>query len=329
MDGALLVFLAGVAISYLYAFVSGFTDAANAIATAVGTRAFTPVQAVIVASLFEMLGALAGTAVALTIGTGIVRAEVLSQSAVVAAVAGAMTWSLLAYTRGIPVSETHGLIGGILGVGLAQAGPESIVLGGVIPVLVAIVASPLLGIVGGAGMLVLVYRTFSRSSRRTAVSWSMRLQRLSAVYMAFSHGRNDAQKPMGVLTLALITYYGVTYDSVPLWVILTVAAVAALGVAAGGWRIIRTLGMRITGLKPEQGFAAETAAGTVLQVASQFGIPISTTHTITSAIVGVGLVSGWKSIRWSLVIEIVVSWVLTLPATIAFGYLYATVFGLF
>ena len=329
MDGALLVFLAGVAISYLYAFVSGFTDAANAIATAVGTRAFTPVQAVIVASLFEMLGALAGTAVALTIGTGIVRAEVLTQSAVVAAVAGAMTWSLLAYARGIPVSETHGLIGGLLGVGLAQAGPDSIILGGVIPVLVAIVASPLLGIVGGAAMLVLVYRSFARSSRRTAVTWSMRLQRLSAVYMAFSHGRNDAQKPMGVLTLALITFYGVTYDSVPLWVILTVAAVASLGVAAGGWRIIRTLGMRITGLKPEQGFAAETAAGTVLQVASQFGIPISTTHTITSAIVGVGLVSGWKSIRWSLVIEIVVSWVLTLPATIAFGYLYATVFGLF
>lgn len=328
MDAALLVFLAGVAISYLYAFVSGFTDAANAIATAVGTRAFTPVQAVIVASLFEMLGALAGTAVALTIGTGIVRAEVLTQGAVVAAVAGAMTWSLLAYSRGIPVSETHGLIGGILGVGLAQAGPESIIWGGVIPVLVAIVASPLLGIVGGAGMLVLVYRAFSRSSRRTAVTWSMRLQRLSAVYMAFSHGRNDAQKPMGVLTLALITYYGVAYDSVPLWVILTVAAVAALGVAAGGWRIIRTLGMRITGLKPEQGFAAETAAGTVLQVASQFGIPISTTHTITSAIVGVGLVTGWKSIRWSLVIEIVVSWVLTLPATIAFGYLYATLFGL-
>lgn len=328
MDAALLVFLAGVAISYLYAFVSGFTDAANAIATAVGTRAFTPVQAVIVASLFEMLGALAGTAVALTIGTGIVRAEVLTQGAVVAAVAGAMTWSLLAYSRGIPVSETHGLIGGILGVGLAQAGPESIIWGGVIPVLVAIVASPLLGIGGGAGMLVLVYRAFSRSSRRTAVTWSMRLQRLSAVYMAFSHGRNDAQKPMGVLTLALITYYGVAYDSVPLWVILTVAAVAALGVAAGGWRIIRTLGMRITGLKPEQGFAAETAAGTVLQVASQFGIPISTTHTITSAIVGVGLVTGWKSIRWSLVIEIVVSWVLTLPATIAFGYLYATLFGL-
>lgn len=325
MDLALVLFIAGVLVSYLYAFMSGFTDAANAIATAVGTRAFTPFQAVLVAALFEMLGALTGTAVALTIGKGIVRAEFLTQDAVVAAVLGAMAWSFLAYLRGIPVSETHGLIGAILGVGLAQAGPEAVLWSGVTPVLLAIVASPLLGVLGGAFLLVIVLRLFARTSRRRAAAWSINLQRLSSIYMAFSHGRNDAQKPMGVLTLALITYFGVTYDAVPLWVILTVAAVAALGVAAGGWRIIRTLGMRITGLRPEQGFAAETSAGTVLQLASEVGIPVSTTHTITSAIVGVGLVSGWKAIRWSLVIEIVVSWVLTLPATILFGYLFATV----
>jgi inorganic phosphate transporter, PiT family len=325
VDTALLVFIAGVVVAYVYAFMSGFTDAANAIATAVGTRAFSPFQAVIVAALFEMLGALTGTAVALTIGTGIVRPEFLTQDAVVAAVLGAMTWSYLAYLRGIPVSETHGLIGGILGVGLAQAGPDSVIWGGVVPVLLAIIASPILGVAGGAVLLVIVLNIFSRTTRRTATSWSLNLQRLSSIYMAFSHGRNDAQKPMGVLTLALITYYGTTFDSVPLWVILTVAAVAAVGVAAGGWRIIRTLGMRITGLRPEQGFAAETSAGTVLQVASELGIPVSTTHTITSAIVGVGLVSGWKSIRWSLVIEIVSSWILTLPATILFGFLYAVV----
>ena len=323
MDTALLVFIGGVLISYVYAFVSGFTDAANAIATAVGTRAFTPMQAVIIAALFEMLGALTGTAVALTIGKGIIRPELLTQSAVIAAVAGAMTWSLLAYLRGIPVSETHGLIGGILGVGLATAGPESIIWDGVLPVLVAIVASPFLGVLGGALMLILVMQVFSRMKRRNANAWSLNLQRLSSIYMAFSHGRNDAQKPMGVLTLALITYFGVTYDAVPVWIIVTVAAVAALGVAAGGWRIIRTLGMRITGLRPEQGFAAETAAGTVLQFASEAGIPVSTTHTITSAIVGVGLVTGWKAIRWSIVIEIVISWVLTLPAAIAFGFLYS------
>ncbi len=326
MDVALLLFLAGVAISYLYAFVSGFTDAANAIATAVGTRAFTPTQAVVVAAIFELLGALTGTAVALTIGRGIVRPDAVTQSAVVAAVAAAMTWSLLAYRRGLPVSETHGLIGGIVGVGLAHAGPDAVLWGGLGPVLAAIVVSPLLGVAGGALLLVVVYQVFGRTSRATAVAWSVNLQRLSAIYMAFSHGRNDAQKPMGILTLAIITYFGVTFDAVPLWVILTAAAVASLGVAVGGWRIIRTLGMRITGLRPEQGLAAETAAGTVLQVASELGIPVSTTHTITSSIVGVGLVSGWKSIRWGLVVEIVLSWVVTLPATILFGFGYGLAF---
>ena len=324
MDTALLVLLAGAGMAYLYAFVSGFTDAANAIATAVGTRAFTPGQAVLVAAVFELLGALTGTAVALTIGVGIVQAELLDQGAVIAAVGGAMTWSLLAYLRGIPVSETHGLIGAIIGVGLAAAGVEAVIWDGVLPVLAAIVASPALGIVGGVAILTIVYWAFARTHRRTATAWSRNLQRLSSSYMAFSHGRNDAQKPMGVLTLVLIAYTGTTYDAVPLWVILSVAGVASLGVAAGGWRIIRTLGMRITGLTPEQGFAAETAAGTVLQIASQAGIPISTTHTITSSIVGVGLVTGWRTIRWTVVIEIVISWFLTVPATILLGYLYAS-----
>ena len=324
MEVTLVVFVAGAAMAYLYAFVSGFTDAANAIATAVGTRAFSPTQAVVVAAIFELLGALTGTAVALTIGSGIVHAELVGQGLVIAAVGGAMTWSLLAYLRGIPVSETHGLIGGILGAGLAYAGPTAVVWDRLIPVLADIVVSPALGVVGGDAVLTLVYWIFSRSHRHTAVAWSRWLQRLSAVYMAFSHGRNDAQKPMGVLTLALVAYTGAAFTEVPLWVVLTVAAVAAVGVAAGGWRIIRTLGMRITGLSPEQGFAAETAAGTVLQLASEAGIPVSTTHTVTSAIVGVGLMAGWRRIRWGLVIEIVVSWVLTLPVTVLFGFAYAT-----
>ena len=323
MDPAFLVFIAAVVMSYIYAFVGGFTDAANAIATSVGTRAFTPGQAVLVAGVFELLGALTGTAVALTIGTGVVHAEHLTQGAVVAALAGAMTWSLLTYRFGIPVSETHGLIGGILGVGLLYAGTEGVIWGGLLPVLLAIIASPALGVLGGMLMLVLVRRVFRRSPRSTGLRWTRNLQRLSAIYMAFSHGRNDAQKPMGVLTLALVVYLGLPSDHVPLWVILSVGLVAAIGVAVGGWRIIRTLGMRITGLDSSQGFAAETSAATVLQLASEAGIPVSTTHTITSAIVGVGAVSNWRSIRWTLVAEIVSSWVLTLPATILFGYLYA------
>jgi PiT family inorganic phosphate transporter len=324
VDGAFLVLIVGVLMAYLYAFVSGFTDAANAIATAVGTRALSPTQAVAIGAAFELLGALTGTAVALTIGRGIVDPTLLTPMAVIAAVAGAMLWSLLAYTRGIPVSETHGLIGAILGVALANAGAGAVIWTGLLPVLVAIIVSPALGALGGILAFSAVCHVFARLHRRTAVEWSVQLQRLSSAFMAFSHGRNDAQKPMGVLTLALITYSGTEVDDVPLWVILSVAAVASLGVAAGGWRIIRSLGMRITGLRPEQGFAAETAAGTVLQIASQAGIPVSTTQTIASSIVGVGLVTGWRSIRWGLVLEIMLSWALTLPVTILFGYAFAS-----
>ena len=325
MDPAFLVFLAAVAMSYVYAFVGGFTDAANAIATSVGTRAFSPGQAVLVAAVFELLGALTGTAVALTIGTGVVDTQFLTQGAVVAALAGAMTWSLLTYRLGIPVSETHGLIGGILGVGLIYAGVDGIIWGGLVPVLLAIVISPALGVIGGMLMYLLVQAIFSRTTRHTGLSWTRNLQRLSAIYMAFSHGRNDAQKPMGVLTLALVVYLGAPATEVPLWVVLSVGVVAGLGVAVGGWRIIRTLGMRITGLDSAQGFAAETSAATVLQFASEAGIPGSTTHTITSAIVGVGAVGNWRSIRWTLVFEIASSWILTLPATILFGVIYAVV----
>lgn len=323
METALVGFVLAVALSYVYAFVGGFTDAANAIATAVGTRAFSPAQAVVVAGVFELAGALTGTAVALTIGKGIVAPSVLTQMAVVAALLGAMTWSLLTYVRGIPVSETHGLIGGILGVGLYVAGPAAVEWGSLLKVLAAILISPALGLIGAMILLSLVYRIFFRVPRSRTTPVFRNLQRLSSMYMAFSHGRNDAQKPMGVLTMALAVHYGDKDMGVPLWVVVSVAAVASFGVAAGGWRIIKTLGMRVTGLSTEQGFAAEASAATVLQVASEFGIPVSTTHAITSAVVGAGTLRGRKAVRWEVVGEIATSWVLTLPATMLFGYLYA------
>ena len=324
MDAALLIFIAAVALAYVYAFVGGFTDAANAIATAEATRAFTPLQAVIVAAVCELLGALTGTAVALTIGRGIVAPALLTQGAVVAALLGAMTWSLLTYRWGIPVSETHGLVGGIVGVGLAFAGWQAVQWQSLIPVLAAIIVSPLLGFLGGMGLLTVVYHLAQGTPRSRASTVFRLLQRGSAIYMAFSHGRNDAQKPMGVLTLALAVYFGWTTVEVPLWVIVSVAAIAGLGVAAGGWRIIRTLGERMTSITPVQGFAAETAAATVLQVASEGGIPVSTTHTVTSAIIGAGTLRGHRNVRWVVVVEIIQSWLLTLPATILFGYLFAS-----
>jgi PiT family inorganic phosphate transporter len=322
-DTALYAFLLSLALGYVYAFMGGFTDAANAIATAVGTRAFSPLQAVLVAGVFELLGALTGTAVALTIGQGIVARPFLSQATVCAALLAAMSWSYLTFLRGIPVSETHGLIGGIVGAGMSAGGVLAVEWRNLLPVLLAIVVSPLLGFFAAAALLVLIYRLFHRVDRARAAPLFFNLQRLSSIYMAFSHGRNDAQKPMGVLAMALAAYQGSELIDVPLWVIVSVAATAAFGVAAGGWRIIRTLGLRLTGLRPVQGFAAEAAAATVLQAASSLGVPVSTTHAITAAIVGAGTVHGRRHVRWHVVAEIMLSWLLTLPATVVLGYIFA------
>ncbi len=322
---AFYVFVVSIALGYIYAFVSGFTDAANAIATAVGTRAFTPLQAVTLAALFELLGALTGTAVALTIGRGIVAPNVLSQSLACAALCGAMTWSLLTFTRGIPVSETHGLIGGIVGAGLAAGGVDAVYWSGLAPVALAIVISPVLGFAGAMLLLALISRGLQRVDRGRTTRPFLHLQRLSSLFMAFSHGRNDAQKPMGVLAMSLASYYSWETLHVPLWVILSVAAVAAVGTALGGWRIIRTLGIRLTALRPVQGFAAEASAASVLQLASAYGIPVSTTHAIASAIVGAGAVQNRRHVRWHVVGEITLSWVLTLPATVLLGYAFGFV----
>jgi PiT family inorganic phosphate transporter len=320
-----LLFGLAVALTYVYAFVGGFTDAANAIATSVGSRALTPRAAVIMAGVFNLLGGLTGTAVALTIGKGLVDPGVLSLPTVVAALAGAMSWSLMTYRLGIPVSETHGLIGGLVGAALATADGGVIRWEGLTKTLVAIVASPTLGFIGGIALIVAVYRAFYRQPRGRVMPAFTHLQRASAAYMAFSHGRNDAQKPMGVLALALALHYGWKELTVPLWIVVSCASVAALGTAYGGWRIIRTLGLRVTALDPVQGFAAEVSGATVIQAASEFGIPISTTQAITSSILGVGTARRVSAVRWGITFEIFLSWLLTVPVTIGLGALYMTV----
>jgi PiT family inorganic phosphate transporter len=233
-----------------------------------------------------------------------------------------MTWSLLTFARAIPVSETHGLIGGIVGAGLAAGGADAVQWAGLLPVALAIVVSPVLGFAGAALLLALISRLLQRADRRRTTRPFLHLQRLSSLYMAFSHGRNDAQKPMGVLAMSLASYYSWQTLHVPLWVIVSVAAMAALGTALGGWRIIRTLGIRLTALKPVEGFAAEASAATVLQLASVYGIPVSTTHAIASAIVGAGAVRNRRHVRWHVFGEIALSWVLTVPATVLLGYGY-------
>jgi PiT family inorganic phosphate transporter len=320
-------FLFGLAIfmAYIYAFVSGFTDAANAIATSVGSRVLSPRAAVLMAGFFNLLGGLTGTAVAVTIGSGIVDVKDLSQITVVAGLAGAMSWSYLTYLRGIPVSETHGLIGGLIGAAVGTAGLDVIKWDTLTKVFIAIGASPTIGFVGGFGLIALIYWTFHRMRRSRAMPIFRNGQRLSAAYMSFSHGRNDAQKPMGVLALAVALYFGRQEVSVALWMILSAATVAAFGTAYGGWRIIRTLGMRVTDLDPVQGFAAEVSGATVIQVASQLGIPISTTHAITSSILGVGASRRLSAVRWGVTLEIFTSWLVTVPITLTLGAVYVFV----
>jgi inorganic phosphate transporter, PiT family len=314
-----LVFALAVVLAYVYAFVGGFTDAANAIATSVGSRVLTPRAAVVVAGAFNLLGGLSGTAVALTIGKGLVDPSALSLTTVVAALMGAMTWSLLTYRLGVPVSETHGLIGGIVGAGIATAGVGVIQWSGLTKTIVAIGASPTLGFLGGITIILGLYWALYRQSRGHVMPVFKHLQRASAAYMAFSHGRNDAQKPMGVLALAFALHLGATEVTVPAWIVLSCASVAAIGTAYGGWRIIRTLGLRITALDPVQGFAAEVSGATVILGASELGIPISTTHAITSSILGVGSVRRLSAVRWGVTARIFLSWVLTVPATMLLG----------
>jgi inorganic phosphate transporter, PiT family len=313
------VFALAVLLAYVYAFVGGFTDAANAIATSVGSRVLSPRAAVILAGAFNLLGGLTGTAVALTIGKGLVDPSALSLTTVVAALVGAMTWSLLTYRLGIPVSETHGLIGGIVGAGIATAGIGVIQWQGLTKTLIAIVASPTLGFVGGLAIIVAIYWMVYKKSRGRVMPLFRHLQRASAAFMAFSHGRNDAQKPMGVLAMAMALHYGSNDVTVPLWVVLSCASLAALGTAYGGWRIIRTLGLRMTALDPVQGFAAETAGSAVILGASELGIPISTTHAITSSILGVGTVRRLSAVRWGVTFRIFFSWVLTVPCAMLLG----------
>jgi PiT family inorganic phosphate transporter len=217
------------------------------------------------------------------------------------------------------VSETHGLVGGLIGAAIVTAGAGIVEWQRVVSVLASIVVSPVFGFAGGAILILAVYWAFHRSDRRVVKPWFVHLQRASAAYMAFSHGRNDAQKPMGVLAMAFAVQYELKELHVAPWIVVSCSAAAALGTWYGGWRIIKTLGSKLTDLNPVQGFAAEVSGATVLHLASEAGVPVSTTHAITSSIIGVGAVRRRSSVRWTVLLEIFASWIVTLPATILLG----------
>ena len=318
-----LIVVLGLAIAFDY--INGFHDTANAIATSVSTRALTPGWAIAMSAVANFTGALIGTEVAKTIGSGLIDTNVESQSVIAAALVGAIAWNLLTWRLGIPSSSSHALIGGLLGAALISAGFGAWQMDGVLnKVLIPLVASPLIGFVIGLLLMGVIFNVFRRAHPGRLNAGFRRLQVLSAAYMAFSHGSNDAQKTMGIMTLALVTAGVQTTFEPPLWVILTAATAISLGTAGGGWRIIKTMGTKVVKLDPVHGFAAETTAATVIFGATHFGMPVSTTHVISSAIMGVGSSDRLKTVRWGVARSIVTAWILTLPAsgaTAALAYL--------
>lgn len=294
-------------------FVNGWTDAPNAIATVVSTRVLSPYQALELASVLNALGAMSGTAVAATIGKGIVETEAVSLATVGAAMVAIVCWSTVAWYYGLPTSESHALIAGLSGAGLATAGSGVLLWEGWSKVLLGLVFSTFLGFAGGFLLTGSIYRLFARSRPGTIRRLFGRLQLLSAAFMAFSHGSNDGQKFIGAFSLALVLGGALPEFRVPFWVILLCAATMGVGTAVGGWRIVRTMGLRLTKLDPVHGFAAETAAASAIELASRLGIPLSTTHTISTSIMGVGCTRRLSAVRWGVGRQIVTAWILTFP----------------
>ncbi len=343
----MLVFIIVVLAAIIFEYSNGFHDAANAIATVVSTKVLTPRQAIAMAAVFNLTGALLGGAVASTIGKGLVDTNVVTMTTVLCALIAAIFWNLLTWWLGLPSSSSHALIGGICGAALATAQGDWAVLkwnAGLWPkVVLPMITSPVLGFVIG-GLLMFGLLVALRSSTPHVVQKIFgKMQLLSAAWMAHSHGSNDAQKTMGIITLALFTgtkagsFRGLppwlnflhmpAFTSVPAWVKILCAATMAAGTAAGGWRIIRTLGHKMVKLQPVHGFAAETTAALIIQTASVYGIPLSTTHVISTSIMGVGAVKRFSGVKWGVVERIVWAWILTLPATGLIGYLLTQLFA--
>ena len=312
-----------VLVALVFDFTNGAHDCANAIATVVSTKVVTPRFAVGMAAALNLAGALLGTEVAKTLGAGLVLPEVVQGShiLVLAALLGAIFWNCLTWYFGIPSSSSHALIGGLVGAALAHAGPDALNFSSIVnKVLLPLVLSPLAGF--GVGFLImwLIYWIFARVMRSKVNRIFRKMQLVSAAFMATSHGLNDAQKTMGIITLALFIFGEIDEVAVPLWVKLACAMAMAAGTAIGGWKIVKTMGHRIFKLEPVHGFAAETSAALVISGASVLGAPVSTTHTISACIFGVGSTKRLSAVRWTVAGQLVTAWVLTLPAAATVGF---------
>jgi PiT family inorganic phosphate transporter len=318
-----------IAIALVFDYINGFHDAANSIATIVATRVLTPLQAVAWAAFFNFVAAfLFGTAVAKTVGKGFVNLELVTPYVILAGLLGAIAWDLITWWFGLPTSSSHALIGGYAGAAIARAffvrglahSFEGLIVGQWPLTILFIFAAPLIGLVSAYAMMVAVYWLFRRSSPAKMDKYFRKLQLVSAAVFSLSHGSNDAQKTMGLITGVLVASgYQKTFD-IHIWVIMAAHAAIALGTLSGGWRIVHTMGGRLTRLRPRSGFCAETGAATAVLLATRLGLPVSTTHAIAGAIAGVGSIHRFKAVRWGIAANIVWAWVLTIPmaATIAF-----------
>jgi PiT family inorganic phosphate transporter len=298
-------------------FVNGFHDAANVVATMISTRAFQPESALIIAAVAEFLGPfIFGTAVARTIGQGIIHPQDATVAVVLAALFGAIAWNLITWYFGLPSSSSHALVGGLAGAVLAAVGPERLNIRGFLSIVTVLFASPVIGLFAGYwSQKVLLFLSRGFSPRLNELY--KRLQVVSAVTLALSHGTNDAQKSMGIITLTLLSAGLIPSFAVPAWVIAACAAAMGLGTAMGGWRIIKTVGDRIYRLRPINGFAAQSASAAVIMSAALLGGPVSTTHVVSSAIAGVGSAERIKAVRWSMAFDIALAWIVTIPAAAA------------
>jgi inorganic phosphate transporter, PiT family len=326
MDTNFLAVVALILVALVFDYINGFHDAANSIATVVSTRVLTPGKAVVWAAFFNFVAAFTfGTAVAKTIGAGLVDISIVTFAVIFAALMGAIIWDLITWYYGLPTSSSHALIGGLAGAAVAKAGWAAIIPGGWYLTLMFIVMAPMIGLVLGFLLMVAILWIFSGTSPGRVDHWFRRLQLVSAAAYSLGHGGNDAQKTMGIIAGALVAgnYLQLVNGElpIPLWVVLSAHAAIALGTLSGGWRIIHTMGSKITKLQPVGGFAAETAGAISLFTATHLGVPVSTTHTITGAIIGVGSIKRLSAVRWGVAGRIVWAWILTIPAAAAIAAL--------
>jgi PiT family inorganic phosphate transporter len=314
MDANLLAVVALILVALVFDYINGFHDAANSIATVVSTRVLTPGKAVVWAAFFNFVAAFTfGTAVAKTVGSGLVDLKVVTFAVIFAGLVGAIVWDLITWYYGLPTSSSHALIGGYAGAAVAKAGFGAIIPGGWTKTLIFIVLAPMIGMALGFALMVAINWVFCRTSPGKVDHWFRRLQLVSAAAYSLGHGGNDAQKTMGIIAGVLLAGGLIESFRIDLWVVLSAHAAIALGTLSGGWRIIHTMGAKITKLQPVGGFAAETGGAISLFAATNLGVPVSTTHTITGAIIGVGSIKRLSAVRWGVAGRIVWAWILTIP----------------